>query len=80
MAKKPPSAALRQQLREKIQARIAQLNLTQAEAAQQLGLSAAQMNRLLNDQDIFSLDRLIDAAARLGLSVRLNVTRPYQHG
>ena len=78
MATKSPSTLLRQQLREKILERVGHLQLTNAEAAETLGLTLAQMSRLAGDQDIFTLDRLVDAASHLGLEVRMNITRPYQ--
>ena len=80
MATKPPSAGLRAQLRKRILDRIEDLQLNHADAAQRLRLSAAQMSRLASGKDIFSLDRLVDAAARTGLAVRVSATRPYRHG
>ena len=77
MAKRPPSAALRAQLRARIIARIAELNLKDFEAAEALGLSPGQMSRLRGDEDIYTLDRLIDAAANIGITVRMSATRPY---
>lgn len=72
-----PSAPLRAQLRARILARIAELKLRDVDAAAQLGLSAGQMSRLRQGEDIFTLDRLIDAAAHIGISVRISATRPY---
>jgi predicted XRE-type DNA-binding protein len=80
MAKRPPSAALRAQLRERIIDRIAELKLRDFEAAKELGLSPGQMSRLKAEEDIFTLDRLIDAAANIGITVRMNATRPYARG
>ena len=80
MPKHPPSAALRAQLRERIIDRIAELNIKDFEAAGELGLSPGQMSRLRAEEDIFTLDRLIDAAANIGITVRMNATRPYRHG
>lgn len=80
MPKQPPSAALRAQLRERIIDRIAELNLKAFEAAEQLGLSPGQMSRLRQSEDIFTLDRLIDAAANIGITVRMSATRPYGQG
>jgi predicted XRE-type DNA-binding protein len=77
MAKQPPSAALREQLRERIIDRIAELKLKDFEAAEQLGLSPGQMSRLRQGEDVFTLDRLIDAAANIGITVRMTATRPY---
>jgi predicted XRE-type DNA-binding protein len=78
VAKQPPSSLLRKQLREKILERIEHLQLTQADAADRLGISSAQMSRLAGNQDIFSLDRLADVATAIGLSVRMTATRSYR--
>jgi predicted XRE-type DNA-binding protein len=80
MAKQLPSAPLRAQLRERIIDRIAELKLRDFEAAEELGFSPGQMSRLKNGEDIFTLDRLIDAAANIGISVRMSATRPYRSG
>lgn len=80
MPKHPPSAPLRAQLRERIINRIAELNLKDFEAAEELGLSPGQMSRLRQGEDVFTLDRLIDAAANIGITVRMTATRPYLHG
>ena len=80
MSKQPPSAPLRAQLRERIISRIAELNLMDVEAAEQLGLSPGQMSRLRQGEDAFTLDRLIDAAANVGITVRMTATRPYRQG
>ena len=77
MAAKPPSAELRTLLRKRINQRIDALNLNRADAAGELGLTPAQMTRLHANEDIFSLDRLVDAATAIGLSVRMTATRPY---
>ena len=78
MASQRPSATFRKLLREKILARIKHLQLEKAEAAERLGISVTQMSRLTDGQDIFSIDRLIDAAVRIGLAVRMTATRPYR--
>ena len=80
MAKHPPSVTLRVQLRARIINRIAELNLRDFEAADELGLTPGQMSRLRAGEDVFTLDRLIDAAANIGISVRMTATRPYRHG
>jgi len=77
MAKPSSSAALRKELRAKIIARIEQLDLLRSAAEKALGMTAAQISRLEGNEDIFSLDRLVDAAMRIGLSVRISATRPY---
>ncbi len=74
---KSPSVALRAQVRDKIIERLQQLALTREDAAALLGLAPAQVSRLRGGNDVFTLDRLIDAAAALGISVRLHATRPY---
>jgi predicted XRE-type DNA-binding protein len=78
MAKQPPSAPLRAQLRGRIIDRIAELKLKDIEAAEQVRLSPGQMSRLRQGEDIFTLDRLIDAAANIGIAVRMTATRPYR--
>jgi predicted XRE-type DNA-binding protein len=80
MPKHPPSAPLRAQLSERIIDRITELKLKDIEAAEQLGLSPGQMSRLRQGEDVFTLDRLIDAAANIGITVRMTATRPYGHG
>jgi len=80
MAAHPPSAALRAQLRARIIDRIAELKLKDFEAAAELGFSPGQMSRLRAKEDIFTLDRLIDAATNIGITVRMTATRPYAQG
>lgn len=80
MPKQPPSVPLRAQLRERIISRIVELKLKDFEAAEELGLSPGQMSRLRQGEDVFTLDRLIDAAANIGISVRMTATRPYGQG
>ena len=80
MATRPPGAVLRKLLRKKILERIRHLQLNQADAGNLLNLDAAQMSKLAGNEDIFSLDRLVDAATRIGLSVRMTATRPYRSG
>jgi len=77
MPRPSPSAALRKELRAKIVARLEQLDLRQAVAGKMLAMTPAQISRLEWNEDIFSLDRLVDAAARIGLAVRISATRPY---
>lgn len=78
MATKPPSTRLRAQLRECITKRIDEMHMTRTAAGKALGLTPAQMSRLAARQDIFSLDRLVDAAPAIGLTVRLSATRRYE--
>lgn len=77
MAAKPPSARMRTLLRKRINRRIDELNLSRADAAEELGFTASQLTRLHADEDIFSLDRLVEAATAIGLTVRMTATRPY---
>jgi transcriptional regulator with XRE-family HTH domain len=64
-------------LRDRIINRITELKLRDVEAAEELGLSPGQMSRLRQGEDVFTLDRLIDAAANIGITVRMSATRPY---
>ena len=75
--KAPPSSKLRAQLRTRIQHRIGELDIARADAAEFMGLSIAQTSRLCNDYDSFSLDRLVDAAEGIGLTVEMRAVRPY---
>lgn len=72
-----PGAELREYLRERILERVEQAGYTASQAAEQLGLSRAQMSRLKGGVDEFTLDRLVAAAARIELTVHLYSTRPY---
>lgn len=76
-SKIPPSVALRARLRERIRQRIDELDISRTDAAERMRLSIAQTSRLCNDHDAFSLDRLIDAAEGLGLTVEMRAIRPY---
>ena len=77
MAAKPPSSRLRALLRTRINRRFKELHLNRADAAEELGFTASQLTRLRADEDIFSLDRLVEAASAIGLAVRMTATRPY---
>ena len=77
MAAKPPSSRLRALLRARITRRIDERHLNRADAAEELGFTASQLTRLRADEDIFSLDRLVEAASAIGLAVRMTATRPY---
>jgi len=77
MATKPPSSKLRKLMRKRICERIEAQEMSRKDAGDKLGLNKAQMSRLFDDQDIFSLDRLVDAAAAIGLEVRMSAVRPY---
>lgn len=72
------SVALRGQLIDAIKTRIAKLGLPQVGAARQLGITAPRLNLLMRGHaELFSVDALIDLSAKLGLNVRLRITRPY---
>jgi predicted XRE-type DNA-binding protein len=76
--KKPaPSIQLRATLRERIRDRIADLEIKQSDAADFMGMSVSQLSRLVNDHDVLSLDRLVDAATGIGLKVEMKAVRPY---
>ena len=74
MPAKPPSAILRA----RIVRRIDELHLRRPAAGEMLGFTPAQMSRLAAGEDIFTLDRLADAAGGVGLTVRLSATRHYE--
>jgi predicted XRE-type DNA-binding protein len=78
MAARAPSTKLRKLMRQRICERIDALEMSRVEAGEKLGMNKAQMSRLIADQDIFSLDRLVDAAAAIGLEVRMTAVRPYR--
>ena len=75
--KPPPSSNLRQQLRKRIQTRLDEIDMTRKQASNTTRLTIAQMSRLCNGYDVFSLDRLVDAAECIGLSVEIRAVRPY---
>jgi len=56
---------------------VEQSGLTQARAAERLGLTQPRLNALLKGKiDQFSLDALVNVATRAGLRVELRVTSP----
>jgi predicted XRE-type DNA-binding protein len=78
-----PAQALKQQLLKAVQTRIervrAKEGLTQAQAAEMLGMTQPRLSALVQGHlELFSLEALIDIAAKLGLSVRLSIARPYR--
>jgi predicted XRE-type DNA-binding protein len=78
-----PAQALKQQLLKAVQIRIervrAKEGLTQAQAAEMLGMTQPRLSALVQGHlELFSLEALIDIAAKLGLSVRLSIARPYR--
>ena len=77
MAALPPSVKLRADLRERIVGRIDEMNLSRRQAGEAMGFSKQQMSRLYADEDLFTFDRLVDAAEGLGLEVRVKTVRPW---
>lgn len=71
------SSRLRAHLRERIIDRIADLKMTRQAAGEAMGFNKSQMSRLMADEDLFSFDRLVDAAEGVGLIVRVTATRPW---
>jgi predicted XRE-type DNA-binding protein len=56
---------------------VEQWDVTQAVAAKRLGLTQPRMNDLIRGRiNKFSLDALLNLAARAGLAVRVQVVRP----
>lgn len=55
--------------------------VSQATLAEILGLTQSRISQLLRgDTAHYSLERLMDIASQIGLTVRVSVTRPYTHG
>ncbi len=53
--------------------------MTQAEIAAALGITRARLHALKKGRaEQFSLDALVELAMRLGLNVRMTLSRPYQ--
>lgn len=71
------SLKLRADLRMAIIERIGVLEMPRKKVAKLTGLSVAQISRIHNDYDSFSLDRLTDAAGKLGLRIELRAVRPW---
>jgi len=71
------SLALRSEIMIRIEEFVEESGLTQARAAARLGLTQPRLNALLKGKiDLFSLDALVNAAARAGLHVELRITAP----
>ncbi|MBS0581070.1 MAG: XRE family transcriptional regulator [Proteobacteria bacterium] len=69
--------ALRSEVMIRIEEFVEQSGMTQARAAARLGLTQPRLNALLKGKIAqFSLDALVNAAARAGLQVDLLVTAP----
>ena len=70
---------LRTLLLTQIVLRLARYGLSQTKLARLIGVSRPRLNRLLNkDADGFTLDSLAGIAVKAGLTVRMDVARPYR--
>ena len=71
------STKARAQMMTAIRETVAAWDVTQAVAAKRLGLTQPRMNDLVRGRiNKFSLDALLNIAARAGLAVRVKVVRP----
>lgn len=77
MALSSASEHLRSALRARILKRIDELRLGPKEAAMVMGFDRQQMWRFAAGEDVYSFDRLAEAAVRLGLEVRVKAVRPW---
>lgn len=71
------SAKLRSALRDRMLKRIVELRLANSAAAEAMGFDRQQMWRFASGEDVYSFDRLVEAAAGLGLEVRVTAVRPW---
>jgi len=70
------SMTMRSELMIAVDQRVRSWNVTQAMAARRLEITQPRLNDLLRGKiDKFSLDTLIDLAAKAGLSVRLDIAQ-----
>jgi predicted XRE-type DNA-binding protein len=59
--------------------RLESIGVNQTQAAKLLGIAQPRLNLLVRGHGAsFSLDTLANLAARLGLTVRIEITRPYK--
>jgi transcriptional regulator with XRE-family HTH domain len=72
-----PSKKLRSLLRARILKRIDELGLSAKDAAESMGFDRQQMWRFMAGEDVYSFDRLVEAAAALELEVRVKAVRPW---
>jgi predicted XRE-type DNA-binding protein len=77
MALHPASEQLRADLRARILKRIEELGLSSKDAAMAMGFDRQQMWRFKAGEDVYSFDRLVEAAVSLGLEVRVKAVRPW---
>ena len=79
IADSPEEAAnlkLRSQLMDAIKAYIDHEALTQEEAAKRLGVTRSRVSELVNGRiSIFTIDKLVNMATRVGLTTRITVRR-----
>lgn len=80
MAAVPASKKLRAALRARIMKRIVELGLDNKQAAEAMGFDRQQMWRFAAGEDVYSFDRLVDAAVGLDLEVRVKAVRPWGGG
>ncbi|HEY4124842.1 MAG TPA: XRE family transcriptional regulator [Rhizomicrobium sp.] len=70
------SMTMRSNLLIAIEQRVRSWKVTQAVAAKRLGITQPRLNDLLHGKIAnFSLDTLVDLAAKAGLSVRINIAK-----
>jgi predicted XRE-type DNA-binding protein len=68
---------LRSDLMIAVQEAVAGWGVTQAEGAKRLSVTQPRLNDLVRGRvDKFSLDALVDLAARAGFALRMEITRP----
>jgi len=68
---------LRSDLMIAVQEAVAAWGVTQAEAAKRLSVTQPRLNDLVRGRvGKFSLDALVDLAARAGLTLRMEITQP----
>lgn len=80
MAATPASKKLRNALRARMLNRIKELGIDHKLAAMAMGFDRQQMWRFMSGEDVYSFDRLVDAAVKLGLEVRVQAVRPWGGG
>ena len=82
IAASPEEAAhlkLRAQLMDALKAYLAHEGITQAEAAHRLGVPRSRVSELVNDRiSKFTIDKLVDMAARVGLRTQMTVREDQQ--
>ena len=79
IADSPEEAAnlrIRSHLMDAIKAYINHAGITQEEAARRLGIPRSRVSELVNDRiSKFTIDKLVNMAARVGLTARITVRR-----